>query len=95
VIITPNDSDLITEGSVVRRKFLDSFISQFDKMYLRNLIAYNRIIIQKNAFLKQLQEGSMQDQSLLDVLNMQLEPLLSQIHQSRTKFLKEFESEFQ
>jgi DNA replication and repair protein RecF len=38
VIISPTDSDLITEGSETRRKFMDSVISQLDLSYLNQLI---------------------------------------------------------
>ena len=38
VIISPADRDLITEGSDMRRKFIDGVISQSDKIYLENLI---------------------------------------------------------
>ena len=40
VIISPSDRDLISEGSSVRRKFLDRTISQSNKSYLQNLLAY-------------------------------------------------------
>ena len=34
VIISPSDRNLIAEGSDIRRKFIDSVISQSDKKYL-------------------------------------------------------------
>src|SRR5690606_31375540 len=51
VIISPADRDLIIEGSETRRKFIDSVISQSDKLYLNNLINYNKILMQRNALL--------------------------------------------
>jgi len=38
VMISPADRDLISEGSEVRRKFIDSVISQSDPIYLKHLI---------------------------------------------------------
>ena len=35
VMVSPYDSDIINEGSEVRRKFFDMIISQFDKEYLQ------------------------------------------------------------
>ena len=35
VLIAPNDTDLILEGSETRRKYFDSLIAQFDKDYLQ------------------------------------------------------------
>ena len=52
VMISPTDSDFLLGGSEVRRKYIDSVISQFDKQYLNALIAYNKLIIQRNALLK-------------------------------------------
>ena len=52
VIISPADRDLIIEGSETRRKFIDGVISQSDKSYLSNLIAYNKVLAQRNSLLK-------------------------------------------
>ena len=49
VLISPYDNDLINEGSSERRKFIDSIISQNDKEYLINLIAYTRVIQNRNS----------------------------------------------
>ncbi|HWY35710.1 MAG TPA: AAA family ATPase, partial [Nitrosopumilaceae archaeon] len=40
VMISPSDNELIQGGSEMRRKFIDSIISQYDKVYLEKLIAY-------------------------------------------------------
>ena len=48
VIISPADSDLIKEGSEVRRKFMDGVISLSDKTYLNHLISYNKTLTQRN-----------------------------------------------
>ncbi|MGE4347875.1 MAG: DNA replication/repair protein RecF, partial [Flavobacteriaceae bacterium] len=52
VIISPSDSDLISEGSETRRKFIDQIISQLDSSYLHQLIKYQKVISQRNALLK-------------------------------------------
>ena len=43
VIISPSDRDLITEGSSIRRKFMDGVIGQTDSSYLNNLLDYTKI----------------------------------------------------
>jgi DNA replication and repair protein RecF len=53
VVISPYDTNLISEGSDTRRKFIDSIISQFDRSYLDNLQRYNKVLDQRNALLKQ------------------------------------------
>ena len=52
VIISPYDRDLITEGSEMRRRFMDNVISQSDPVYLDNLMRYNKALQQRNALLK-------------------------------------------
>ena len=52
VIISPIDQDLIIEGSATRRKFIDGVIGQTDKIYLQKILAYNKILVQRNALLK-------------------------------------------
>ena len=52
VMVSPTDSELLLSGSEVRRKYMDSVISQFDKSYLEQLMRYNRLITQRNALLK-------------------------------------------
>src|SRR5690606_22266844 len=42
VMISPNDTLIILEGSEERRKFIDNVISQTDNRYLDTLIAYNK-----------------------------------------------------
>lgn len=53
VMISPEDSALITEGSEERRKFLNSVISQYDKAYLEDMILYNKVLAQRNRLLKE------------------------------------------
>lgn len=52
VFVAPDDSKLVNQGSIERRRFVDRILCQSDKVYLSNLMAYNRILIQKNALLK-------------------------------------------
>jgi DNA replication and repair protein RecF len=72
VIIAPDDVQIITGGSEERRRFLDALLSQLEPEYLQNLISYNRVLQQRNSFLKSLADGRMQDKNLLDVYNAQL-----------------------
>jgi len=52
VMVTPQDTELISGGSDERRRFLDVIISQYDNEYLKQLIAYNNALRQRNALLK-------------------------------------------
>ena len=72
VMISPNDVFLISEGSELRRRFLDIIISQFDKEYLHNLIQYNTALKQRNAILKKMDFSHSNSMGLFEVWNQKL-----------------------
>lgn len=90
VIISPSDEQLITEGSDLRRKYIDSVISQYDKIYLNRVIRYNRVLMQRNALLKQLRErnGNLDE---LEIWDNQLVELGELIYGQRKDFITELE----
>lgn len=90
VVIAPDDAVLITGGSEERRSFLDSLLSQIDAAYLKSLIQYNKILQQRNSFLKSTAEGAVADESLLAVLDEQLIPYGEDIFKKRRDFLVSF-----
>jgi len=95
VIISPEDHELIVGGSEVRRRFLDTIISQLDKSYLDALITYNKILVQRNTLLKQFAERNSFDKDVLEVYNDQLVGCGKQIHQRRSELVEDFIPEFQ
>ena len=90
VLISPYDNDLINEGSSERRKFIDSIISQNDKEYLINLIAYTRVIQNRNRLLKQYNRSVDFDLDTIKVYDDQIYKLSEPIFKARNKFIKEF-----
>ena len=90
VMISPSDRDLINDGSELRRRFLDGVISQFDRAYLDDLIAYNKALTQRNALLKQFEEMRFFDDSLLEIWNHQLQQTGTRIYDKRKIFLESF-----
>ena len=52
VFFSPEDLSIIKEGPAGRRRFLDMELSQIDKGYLQQLIAYNKILNERNNLLK-------------------------------------------
>ena len=89
-MIAPDDVSLITEGSEERRKFVDTLISQLQHDYLEQLIAYNKILQQRNSFLKFAAERNSYDESLLEILNSQLLEKGNFIYERRMNFLNTF-----
>lgn len=90
VIISPADRDLIVEGSDIRRKFVDSVISQSDKSYLDNLIKYNKVLAQRNALLKYFALNHTFNADTIDVYNSQLNDYGAKIFDKRRAFLEVF-----
>lgn len=87
IMISPYDNDIINEGSDVRRKFFDMIISQFDKEYLRKLIAYQKILSQRNALIKQFIEQRQFNWSLVQIFDMQLAEPCQYIHEKRKDYI--------
>ncbi|MFC0605457.1 DNA replication/repair protein RecF [Winogradskyella pulchriflava] len=90
VIISPADRDLIIEGSDTRRKFIDSVISQSDKAYLSSLIAYNKVLSQRNALLKYFALNNTFNGDTLAIYNEQLNTYGTDLFKKRDDFLKVF-----
>lgn len=88
VMISPEDTNLISGGSEGRRKFIDLLISQYDKEYLHELIRYNRALGQRNSLLKE--DTAFSEDSLFDILDEQLSLSGEVIHRKRRKFLEEY-----
>lgn len=90
VMIAPDDLELITGSSETRRKFIDTLLSQSDAHYLENLISYNKILLQRNSFLKTASERGFVDDELLQIFNEQLIKPCGYLFEKRTSFLNEF-----
>jgi len=90
VIISPADRDLVTEGSDTRRKFIDGVISQQNKLYLKDLMAYNKVLSQRNALLKYFAANRTFDALNLSLYDEQLSEYGARIYQVRKDFLEAF-----
>jgi DNA replication and repair protein RecF len=90
VMISPDDAELVNGSSEIRRKFIDSIISQYDKVYLDKLISYNHVLKQRNALLKQFHEQRSFDSETLDIWDEQLILHGKMIVATREEFLRQF-----
>ncbi|MEX0686303.1 MAG: DNA replication and repair protein RecF [Balneolales bacterium] len=93
VVLSPDDKKLTAEGPVERRSFLDSFISQLSKSYLRDLIDYRKIIRQRNRLLSTHGLNKSNLIAYIDPWNEQLIEVGSRIVAKRYAVTKEY-SEF-
>lgn len=89
VMISPSDRDLITEGSETRRKFMDGVISQSDKMYLDDLLAYNKALTQRNSLLKYFAKNRKWDEETLLIYDEQLIERGHRIFERRQTFMNQ------
>lgn len=58
VLFTTDDMDLVRGAPSGRRRYLDVMLSQADRGYLRALQGYTKVVTQRNALLKRVQEGA-------------------------------------
>ena len=87
VMISPYDSNLISDGSESRRKFLDAMISQTDSDYLFALIQYQKTLQQRNALLKYFAKNRTFDLDSLEIYNEPLNKFGTQIFEKRQRFV--------
>lgn len=57
VTFGPDDIYLVKGPPALRRKFLDRELCQIDRTYAEHLLAYHRVLKQRNAILKQVADG--------------------------------------
>ncbi|WP_425389724.1 DNA replication/repair protein RecF [Ekhidna sp.] len=89
VIVLPDDTSMIKEGSDERRKFFDGALSQFDSEYLKSLLQYNKVLKQRNSLLK-IEEGTGLNKRLLETYDDQLIPLAMDISKKRLEMKEVF-----
>lgn len=88
VFFSPEDLNIIKNGPVERRRFLDSELCQLDKIYLSDLTTYNKILNQRNKLLKDMvYRPDLKD--TLSVWDMQLVETGRKIIRRRKQFVDE------
>ena len=87
IIFNPLDTKIINDSPSVRRKMLDIEISQINKEYLLLLNSYNKILKNRNAFLKQLYINGNASNEYLDILTKKFIDLGLEINKIREEYL--------
>ena len=90
VLIAPNDTDLIRDGSEERRRFFDGVLAQATPDYLSDFLHYNKILNQRNGLLKLFGERNYLDEDLLETYNEPLISLAIRIYGHRQSFMERF-----
>lgn len=87
VMFAPEDLNIVKGAPQIRRKFLDTEISQISPIYLHELNQYNKVLAQKNSLLKSLQDSKSKD-TMLDIYNEQLVNYGCKVLEKRFRFLE-------
>ena len=88
VFFSPEDLNIIKNGPSERRRSLDAEICQLDKIYLSDLTRYNKILMQRNRLLKDMQHQP-QLMETLPVWDMQLVEYGKRLIRRRRQFVEE------
>lgn len=87
VLFAPDDLKIIKDTPSTRRKLLNISISQYSLDYLRNLSRYNKVMKQRNSYLKQLMVNANSSYEYLDILTDKLVSYGLKICQERERFI--------
>lgn len=82
VMVSPADTALISDAADERRRYLNAFISQLDRNYLRDAMRYNAVLGERNRLLKMSH-----DDTMLSIYDQQLSELGDRIHASRREYI--------
>ena len=84
VLIHPYDTSLINDSGDDRRKYINALVSQIDRVYLHNVVKYNKLLADRNRLLKQ----SFSSGELLEVIDMQLAEVGQAIYLQRKEVIE-------
>ncbi len=85
VMVSPSDISMVSESGEERRRFVNAVLSQMDREYMSAMQQYNRLLLQRNRMLKDMQA----DQSLLEVIDMKMSALAEPVYKARKQFTED------
>ena len=83
VMVSPADIALIADSGDERRRYMNSVIAQYDRLYLDEVLRYNRALSQRNTLLK---SGAF-SADLLEAIDVQLATYGQRIYDKRSYFI--------
>lgn len=87
VVFSPDDIKILKGSPQDRRHFIDSSLSQIDKVYLSSLQTYKRLLKERNEMIKQYKETNRMNQQLFDVISNELVKIGKTVIQKRETFI--------
>ncbi|MBV5319866.1 MAG: DNA replication and repair protein RecF [Chlorobium phaeobacteroides] len=93
ITFSPPEISIVSGSPSERRKFIDNIICQSDKKYLKDLLTYRRVLLQRNALLAQISEKK-SSINMLPYWSENLSVLAASIVFKRLEFLDKFIENF-
>ncbi|TGA98648.1 DNA replication/repair protein RecF [Sporolactobacillus shoreae] len=87
VMFAPEDLGLVKGGPALRRRFTDMELGQIAPVYIHTLGDYQKVLLQRNALLRDFSRRSANLEPLLDILTEKLIGLAAEIVHRRLKFV--------
>ena len=81
VLFNPDDLRFIKDSPSVRRQAINLEISEINNVYLKNLSMYNKVLKQRNSYLKMMSVNSNTSKDYLDILTNKIIDLGEKIYQ--------------
>src|SRR5690606_22638361 len=90
-MFAPEDLHLVKGSPQVRRRFIDMEIGQVSPVYLYDMSQFQKILQQRNNYLKQLQIKKQNDLTFLEVLTEQYIEVAVRVIKKRFEFIQMLE----
>ena len=87
ILFNPNDLQIIKDSPSIRRKLLNVSISQYNNRYLKILSNYNKLLKQRNSYLKTMYVNGTTSKEYLDILTDKLIDLGLEIYEYRNNYI--------
>ena len=88
VLFNPDDLRFIKDSPSVRRKAINLEISQLNNLYLKNLNMYNKLVKQRNSYLKTTNINANSSSEYLEILTNKIIDYGEKIYNSRSKYIE-------
>lgn len=89
ILFTPDDLEIVKGSPSIRRNLLNIEISQISNSYITILNEYNKLLKNRNEYLKMLYVNNFTDRKYLDIITDKLIEKAVIIYQLRKKFIDE------
>ncbi|HSH25590.1 MAG TPA: DNA replication/repair protein RecF [Massilibacterium sp.] len=88
VMFAPEDLSIVKGSPQVRRRFIDMELGQISPIYMHDLSQYQKVLHQRNQFLKTMNPKKESDLLMLEVLTEQFITLAAKVVKKRLEFIQ-------